>query len=303
MYSDIHLKSRICKMFGLILLIGNLGLISCQIDPNKLANNSNLYKKLHTTKHFIITSYARTTNNTDPNQPIYVYIEGDGQAWISKYKLSNNPTPRDPLTLKLATIDQRPNVIYIARPCQFTPIDLDRNCCSKYWSTARYSQPVVDSINEVITNFKNSINGFNKNNKQNIHLIGYSGGATIAGIIASIRPDVKSLTTIAGNLDHDAVSDFHKTTKLDLSLNLTNFAKDLSHISQTHYIGENDQIIPVKVIKDFVTKVNSFNINKNSTKQINIANYIIIKNADHYNGWITTWKKICSQSLLYGQNI
>ena len=57
----------------LILLIGNLGLISCQIDPNKLANNSNLYKKLHTTKHFIITSYARTTNNTDPNQPIYIY--------------------------------------------------------------------------------------------------------------------------------------------------------------------------------------------------------------------------------------
>ncbi len=276
----------------LLILLFSLVLTSCQIDPNKIASKSNMHKELHTTKYFTITSYARTIGHTDPTKPLYVYIEGDGQAWISKYQLSSNPTPLNPLTLQLASLDQHPNVIYIARPCQFTPHQLDHNCSSQYWSTARYSKIVVDSINEVITNFKNSINSQNKE----LHLIGYSGGATIAGIIASIRTDVKSLITIAGNLDHDAVSDFHKTTKLHQSLNLINFAKNISHIKQIHYIGENDQIIPVYVIKDFVTKVNSFN--KNST-----ASYVILKNVDHYSGWVPIWENLCKQSLLYGQNI
>jgi hypothetical protein len=293
-----HMSFRCFKIKKLLLiLIFSLSLIGCQNDPNKIANKANLYKQLHTTKHFIITSYARTIKHIDPSKPLYIYIEGDGQAWISKYKLSSNPTPRDPLTLKLASLDQRPNVIYIARPCQFTTHKLDHNCSSQYWSTARYSEPVVNSINEVVTNFKNFIN----NQKQDIHLIGYSGGATIAGIIASIRSDVKSLTTIAGNLDHDAVSEFHKTTKLHQSLNLINFAKNLSHIPQVHYIGENDQIIPIDVIKNFVTKVNSFN--KYNNTQPKIANYIILKNIDHYHGWLAIWEKLYQQSLVYGQNI
>ena len=280
-----------------LICICSLSIIGCQSDPNKIANKANLYKQLHTTKHFIITSYARSINYADPTKPLYIYIEGDGQAWISKYKLSNDPTPNDPLALKLASLDQRHNVIYIARPCQFTSHKLDHNCSSQYWSVSRYSKPVVDSINEVITKFKLHMG----DRKQDIHLIGYSGGATIAGIIASMRSDVKSLTTIAGNLDHDAVSEFHKTTKLHQSLNLINFAKNLSHIPQIHYIGENDQIIPIEIIKNFVNKVNSFN--KNNNNQINIANYIILKNIDHYKGWLAIWKKICSQSLLYGQNI
>lgn len=269
------------------LLITNLTLISCQIDPNQIAKQANMHKTLHITKHFILTSYSRNPNYIDKNKPLYIYIEGDGRAWITKYKLSNNPTPTDPLTLKLATIDYHQNVIYIARPCQFTPISLDHNCHPKYWSTARYSQPVIESINEVITNFKNSTN----NHNLDIHLIGYSGGATIAGIIATIRTDVKSLTTIAGNLDHDAVSEFHNTTKLNESLNLINFAEKLSRISQIHYVGEYDQIIPIDTIKNFVTKVNSFNQKKNFNKKI-IAKYMILKNTDHYNGWINFWKNL-----------
>lgn len=266
-------------MLKFILLICLLQLFACQVDPNKIANPANLYKSLHKTKNFIITSYSRNLSNIDINKPLYIYIEGDGQAWISKHKLSKNPTPHDPLTLKLASLDKRPNVIYIARPCQFTPLYLDLNCHSKYWSTARYSEPVIEAVNEVINYFINSDYISNKNKE--IHLIGYSGGATVAGIIASQRPDVKSLITIAGNLDHDTVSDFHNTSKLKESLNLINFTKELSHIPQKHYIGENDQIIPIYVIKNFVNKINYFNKTKN------IAKYIIVKNTDHYNGWLT----------------
>lgn len=260
------------KILKFALLFWLLVLAACQVNPDKLANNANLYKQLHTTKHFVITSYAKAFNRMDPNKPLYIYIEGDGQAWINKYKLAKNPTPKNPLALRLASLDKRPNVIYIARPCQFTPLRLDLNCNSKYWSTARYSEPVIESINTVINYFKSKINN-------NLNLIGYSGGATVAGIVASRRSDVNSLVTIAGNLDHEEISTFHGTTKLTESLNLINFAKQLSHITQLHYIGEKDNIIPSYTIKNFVKKINYFNKN--------IAKYIIIKNADHYNGWLT----------------
>ena len=271
-------------LLNLILLIITINITGCQTDPNKIALRANMHKQLHTTKNFIITSYVRSNNKIDASKPLFVYIEGDGKAWVSKYRLSSNPTPDDPLTLKLAAIDKHPNVIYIARPCQFTELNLDRNCSSKYWSTARYSKQVVDSINEVIDNFKNFV--FKENKDGNgIHLIGYSGGATIAGIIASHRHDIKSLRTIAGNLDHDAVSDFHKTTKLDQSLNLINFTENISHIPQIHYIGEHDQIIPVYVVKNFVAKINNF-------KHTNCATYMILSKLDHYHGWEKAWSEL-----------
>jgi hypothetical protein len=268
------LLSKLLIFLCCIILISG-----CQIDPNAIAHKANMHKKLHYTKNFIITSFIRERNYLDQTKPIYIYIEGDGQAWVSRYRLSNNPTPKNPLALQLASIDHNANVIYIARPCQFTPIELDHNCCSNYWSTARYSQVVIDAINEVITNVKNLINSKNPD----IHLIGYSGGATVAGIIAASRNDIKSLTTIAGNLDHDMVSDFHQTTKLDQSLNLIDFAEKISNISQIHYIGEKDQVIPSYITKIFVTKINYFNKN-------NIAKYVILKNIDHYNGWVSFWK-------------
>lgn len=262
-------------------------LIGCQANPNKIALAANMHKTLYSTKEFTITTYVRANKHLSPNKPIIVYIEGDGRAWLSRYKLSKDPTPVNPLTLKLAAIDQNPNVIYIARPCQFTPLDLEKNCLSKYWSEARYSKNVVDSINQVIDNYKNSILTTNAA-KAEIHLVGYSGGATIAGLIANQRNDVKSLRTIAGNLDHDAVSDFHQTTKLDQSLNLIDFAENIKHIPQIHYIGGRDQIIPIYVVKNFVDQVNSY-------KSRHCASYKIFKNLDHYHGWETIWQQIVSQ--------
>lgn len=274
------------KTFPLLIFISLIS--NCTKDPNQIAANSNMHKQIYNTNKFIITSYYKHTKNVAiNNKPIIVYIEGDGKAWDSKHRLSKNPTPPNPLTLKLAALDQNPNVIYIARPCQFTRLHLDLNCSSKYWSKARYSREVVDSINEVIEQFKNTVYGYSSNNTQGIHLVGYSGGAVIAGIIASERKDVKSLRTIAGNLDHDAVSKFHNTTKLNESLNLIDFSKKISHVPQIHYIGRFDQIIPTYVVKNFVASVN----NKRQ-KDYQCAKYKIFDNLDHYHGWEKTWLQI-----------
>ena len=34
-----------------------------------------------------------------------LYLEGDGRAWASRYRLSSDPTPVNPLALRLAAVD------------------------------------------------------------------------------------------------------------------------------------------------------------------------------------------------------
>jgi hypothetical protein len=52
------------------------------------------------------------------HHPLNIYIEGDGLSWVNKSVVSQNPTPLNPLGLKLMSIDNTPCKIYLARPCQ-----------------------------------------------------------------------------------------------------------------------------------------------------------------------------------------
>lgn len=65
---------------------------------------------------FSLTTYYRFIEGFET---IRIYIEGDGRAWESKTKLSMNPTPSNPVALKLAIVDPLKSVAYIARPGQF----------------------------------------------------------------------------------------------------------------------------------------------------------------------------------------
>lgn len=80
------------------------------------------------------------------------------------------------MLLKLATIDKRPNVVYIARPCQYTPLEMNAKCVNDYWLDKRMNHEVVNSINDVI----NTIN-----NGQKFSLVGFSGGGGLTILIAS----------------------------------------------------------------------------------------------------------------------
>ena len=52
-------------------------------------------------------------------------IEGDGAEWPGKFQPPADPTPDNPLTLRLALRDPDTPVAYIGRPCQY----LDHDCC------------------------------------------------------------------------------------------------------------------------------------------------------------------------------
>ncbi len=76
-----------------------------------------MYPRVVDASPFNITVYERVYKE---GGTINIYIEGDGFAWVSRKKKSLDPTPKTPMALKLASMDGSSNVIYIARPCQYT---------------------------------------------------------------------------------------------------------------------------------------------------------------------------------------
>ena len=201
-----------------------------------------------------------TWQKVSASDQIYkIYIEGDGYAFNEKGKASIDPTPRSTLVRDLAFNDKSPNVIYIARPCQFIKTEA---CHKKYWTTARFSEEVIDSTAEAIKDIAGN---------NDIVLVGYSGGAQVAGLVAvtNHKIKVKKIITIAGNLDHEAWTTYHNLPPLSESMNLRRY-KSFDEIAQIHYVGEKDEVIPTALMKRPISD------------RIKI---IIVPNVTHYDGW------------------
>ncbi len=220
---------------------------------------------------FLLTTYHKGLGS--PDKDLVVYIEGDGNAWNSKYRLSKNPTPKNPLALKLAAKDTADSILYIARPCMYLDQKHMQDCPASFWSSHRYSEEVISSINQVI-NWATGIS-----TTKSLTLIGYSGGGSVAALIAARREDVSSLVTIAGNLDHKFWTDLHDMSPLVGSLNPVDYVNNLSMIEQTHYVGAKDKIVPETVIESYLSRMPLKN-------KINIH---VINDFDHACCWEKVW--------------
>ena len=174
-----------------------------------------------------------------------VFIEGDGLAWISRSQPSSNPTPLDPVSLKLAlAYEHDGGVAYLGRPCQFIPHDEDR-CLQKYWTSHRFSEAVIAATNEAVTTLKTHYGA------SDIQLVGYSGGGAVATLVASRRDDVTRLVTLAGNLNTTAWTELHRISLLSGSLNPADAVSGLQDIQQIHFVGERDHIVPKQIADSF----------------------------------------------------
>lgn len=261
------------------VLLSVIFLLGCQTTSVfKLAQSAKLDKVYLKTQYFTLTSYQRIRKL---GQPINIYIEGDGLAWLTKSRLSTDPTPRNPLVLKLASLDFADNVAYLARPGQYTQSAKDI-CSQEYWSNKRFSKEVIDSINQAI----DQICWQAKADK--INLIGYSGGAAIAIIIAAKRNDVISLRTIAGNLNPQAVNKYHKVSDLYGSLNPLDYLDKIRNLAQRHFQAGKDTIIPLFIAQDFVKALGDKDFRR----------ITLISQASHDNGWLERWPELLSYPLV-----
>jgi pimeloyl-ACP methyl ester carboxylesterase len=181
-----------------------------------------------------------------PDATLVIYIEGDGAAWPSPYRPPGDPTPETPHALLLAGRDMAASVAYLARPCQYPEDRRAQECDSRHWTTGRYSQEVIAALNAAIDTLKD------RSGARHLALVGYSGGGVIATLLAGRRQDVRELITVAAPL---ALSEWAARMALSpLAGSVDPLAQPPlpETVAVTHFVGEQDDVVPPAVIERFV---------------------------------------------------
>jgi hypothetical protein len=181
---------------------------------------------------------------------LQVYIEGDGQAWLTPTRPSDDPTPANPTALRMALADPAAGpVLYLGRPCQYVEGADRKGCSTADWTTARFSSRAVTSLNQAIDQAKLRLGVVQT------ALYGYSGGGAMAVLVAARRQDVVFLGTVAGNLDHQAWTRIQKLTPLSGSLNAADCADVVRSIPQVHVQGGKDTVVPAAVQDAYLARL------------------------------------------------
>jgi hypothetical protein len=269
------------SMNKIILLFLTCSFLGCTTMPlwrgrssiaDDMANQAGFTKEYIKAGRFTLMTYQRLNNRSDT---VSIYIEGDGRAWESKHRLSDDPTPSNPVALRLAVQDPADNIVYMARPGQYSPSGLV-DCDSRYWSALRFAPEVVESMDGAIDRLKE------KSGAKYVELVGYSGGGAIAVLVAARRHDVIALRTVAGNLNTRAFCDYHHVSQMDGSVNPIDVAPQVVHVPQRHFIGSKDKIVPFVIAETFV-KMEGDKNNERIT---------VVDDVSHNDGWPKRWREL-----------
>ena len=177
---------------------------------------------------------------------LHVYMEHDGTPWASIDGVAEDPTPRTPYALELMAKDSGPRLL-LGRPCYFhaqtTP-----PCSSLTWTHRRYSPEVVASMVAALRRYL-SVYPF-----RHVVLVGYSGGGTLAWLMAARVPETIGVVTIAANLDIDDWARLHGYSPLAGSLNPAAEPPLSAGITERHYLGGRDLNVPPSVVRAFARR-------------------------------------------------
>jgi pimeloyl-ACP methyl ester carboxylesterase len=249
--------------------------LDAEVRAQRLARSAGLNAEVIHTDSFELMSFGRLR---DPHESIHLYIEGDGRAWASKNTPALDPTPRHALALQLAARDPASNVVYLARPCQFTA--KDPHCDAAYWTGKRYAPEVVDALDEAVSQIAARAPG------QPLQLIGYSGGGALAILVAARRSDVASIRTVAGNLDPEEVTRLNRVSGMPQSLNPIDEAQRVAHIAQLHFSGGDDRVVPPSIARRFATAAGGSCVRTE-----------VVPSMGHEGDWAAIWSELLLESV------
>jgi hypothetical protein len=202
---------------------------------------------------------------------IHVYLGSDGTPWLGGLP-ARDPTPRMPLALALMARDSDAS-LYLGRPC-YHGLAEDPGCTSALWTSARYSERVVASMAAAMRRIV-TVKGID-----DIVWFGYSGGGSLAVLLARHFPESTAVITVSANLNIDAWTDARGDARLTGSLNPAREPPLPGRIVQIHYAGGRDRVVPVDLVRRGVTGV---------------GRVVVMPKYDHVCCWEAAWPTILAE--------
>ena len=269
--------------FLIVLLVGTLG--ACALAPppvertasaNQLAAAQGWQQLTLSAPPFALAAFAPALEQTDT---LTVYLEGDGLAWLSPDQPSPDPTPLDPVALKLALAWPH-HAAYLARPCQYITT---ATCADhRWWSDHRFAPAIIATTNSALDQLKSRAQA------RQLILVGYSGGGVLAALVATQRHDVTKLITVASPLDTAAWTKLHNVDPLTGSQNPADLAATLATIPQRHFSGTDDKTVPPAIAQSYAARFPA-----NAQPTLNT-----VPGFDHHCCWADRWPALAVQSGL-----
>lgn len=203
---------------------------------------------------------------------LHIYLEGDGTPWVRKRVAATDPTPRNPLMFELMSLDPAPSV-YLGRPC-YLGLNRSKACTPDLWTDGRYSESVVASMSAATDRLSTGY--------QALVLLGYSGGGTLAMLMAERLPRTETVITLAANLDTQRWAALHKQHALTGSLNPAARPPLPQRIRQMHFAGDKDDNVPPQLIRDAVAQQHG-------------ASFRVFPDQGHRCCWRKVWPEILGE--------
>ncbi|UEM04421.1 alpha/beta hydrolase [Skermanella rosea] len=264
---------------GLALLLASLLAAGCTASPAErgsaaaeIAAGGGLTRSTLRSGGFDIAVWSRFDQ---PGAPVHVYVEGDGYAWSSPTDPSSDPTPLNPMALRLAALDGGPNVLYLGRPCQFRPAGSRDSCESTFWTSRRLAEPVIAALDGAIDRALPTP-------PHRLVLIGYSGGGGAVVLLAARRSDVAAVVSVAGNLATAAWTSHHRISPLSGSLDPSDSARRLGALPQLHLVGARDGVVPRLVADSYARRA----------APDACLRILQVAGASHDKGWLEEWPAV-----------
>ncbi len=211
-----------------------------------------------------------------PGADLVVYLEGDGADYAGPGLPAADPTPDDPLALRLALIHggiaggAPRNLAWLARPCQYVR---SPRCGPACWTTRRYAPEIVDTLAACLDQIRARCGA------RRLRLVGYSGGGALAVLLAARRGDVAGLVTVVANLDLAYWGTRDGLIPLTGSLDPADVADGVAALPQLHIAGGRDRAVGPDVVRSFLRRL----------PEGAPARLIERPDCDHCAGWDQAW--------------